>query len=286
MSEEEVGVAGASSETKPLAGLPGADRTLLARAPLELAIVEVRFSGATELPADAGLRVRDRLAEAGLALTRLEPRQTQKINLVPGAPPSIEMGTSGWMLANSDGTVQATVLPESAVFQTATYHRWSLTMRPSVEAVLTAVGDLISPAVSLRIGLRYVNRFVDAAARSVSAWDGRINERFLGPACHPDLGQLVRGCQQQVDLSFSDTQGALLRHGPFVDEGAGRSVSYLLDIDCYDTTPSDFVVAELVERAEVLNRTAASLFQAVITEEYRRALQDGSESEDLAEVNL
>ena len=205
MSEKEVGVAQAPTETKPLAGLPGADRTLLARAPLELAIVEVRFSGAAELPPDAGLRLRERLGEAGLPLTRLEPRQTQKINLVPGAPPNVEVGNSGWMLANPEGTVQATVLSESAVFQTATYQRWSVTMRPSVEAVLTAVGDLISPVVSLRIGLRYVNRFVDPTAFSVSAWDGRINERFLGPACHPDLGPLVRGYQQQVDLSFSET---------------------------------------------------------------------------------
>jgi uncharacterized protein (TIGR04255 family) len=268
-----MGVAEAPSETQPLAGLPGADRKLLARAPLELAIVEVRFAGASELPSDAGLRVRDRLGEAGLSLTRLEPRQTQRINLSPGVPPSVEVGTSGWLLANSDGSVQTTVLPESAVFQTTTYHRWSVTMRPSVEAVLSAVGDLISPAVVIRIGLRYVNRFTDPEASNVSAWAGRIDERFLGPALHPNLGQLVRGCQQQVDLSFSDTQGAILRHGPFVDEGSGRSVSYLLDIDCYDTTPSRFVVAELTERAEVLNRTAASLFQAVITEDYRHQLQ-------------
>jgi uncharacterized protein (TIGR04255 family) len=285
MSKEEVGVAEAPSETRPLAGLPGADRTLLARAPLELAIVEVRFAGASELPADAGLRVRDRLEAAGLPLTRLEPRQTQRISLVPGAAPSVEAGTSGWLLASPDGAVQATILPESAVFQTATYHRWSITMRPSVEAVLGAVGELISPAVVLRIGLRYVNRFVDPGATSVSAWAGRIDERFLGPACHPNLGQLVRGCQQQVDLSFSDTQGAILRHGPFVDDGIGRSMSYLLDIDCYDTTASDFVVAELLERAEVLNRTAASLFQAVITEDYRHELQaDAPASAEPAEV--
>ena len=279
MSVDEEGEARPASETQPLAGLPGADRTLLARAPLELAIVEVRFAGASELPSDAGLRIRDLLEEAGLFLSRLEPRQTQRINLTPGAPPSVEVGTSGWLLANPDGTVQATVLPESAVFQTATYHRWSVSMRPSVEAVLSAVAELISPAVAIRIGLRYVNRFIDPEASSVAAWAGRIDECFLGPARHPNLGQLVRGCQQQVDLSFSDAQGAILRHGPFLDEGTGRSVSYLLDIDCYDTTPSRFVVAELGERAEVLNRTAASLFQSVITEDYRRELQaDNSEA--------
>lgn len=262
-------------ESRPLAGLPGADRSLLARAPLELAIVEVRFAGARELPADAGLRMRERLEAAGLYLTRLEPRQTQRVNMAPGAAPTVEVGTSGWLLASPDGTVQATLLPEAAVFQTATYHRWSVSMRPSLETVLSTVSELAAPPVVIRIGLRYVNRFVDSDATTVAVWKGRIDDRFLGPICHPHLGDLVRGAQQQVEIAFSDSQGAIVRHGPFVDETSGRSVSYLLDIDCYDSTPSNFDVTELADRAEVLNRTAASLFQSVITEDYRYQLQSG-----------
>lgn len=266
-------------ETRPLAGLPGADRTLLARAPLELAIVEVRFAGARNLPDDAGLQIRGRLGAAGLHLTRLEPRQTQRVNLTAGMP-SVEVGTNGWLLANPDGTTQVTFLPEAAVFQTATYHRWSVSMRPSLEAVLATVRELVTPPVVIRIGLRYVNRFVDPAAVTVAAWKRRIDERFLGPICHAHLGQLVKGSQQQVDLTFSDNQGAILRHGPFVDERSSRSMSYLLDIDCYDNTPSSFNVSELADRAEALNRTAASLFQLVITEEYRHQLQSGGQTDD------
>jgi uncharacterized protein (TIGR04255 family) len=226
--------------------------------------------------------MRERLDAAGLHLTRLEPRQTQRVSLTPGVAPTVEVGTNGWLLANADGTIQATLLPEAAVFQTATYHRWSVSMRPSLEAVLAAVGDLAAPPVVIRIGLRYVNRFVDPAATTVAAWKGRIDDRFLGPICHPHLGELVKGSQQQVELAFSDSQGAIVRHGPFIDERSGRSVSYLLDIDCYDGTPSNFDVTELANRAEVLNRTAASLFQSVITEHYRHQLQSDRQTDDEA----
>ena len=69
MGADDAAVNEEHEETRPLAGLPGADRTLLARAPLELAIVEVRFAGVRNLPDDAGLQMRERLGAAGLHLT-------------------------------------------------------------------------------------------------------------------------------------------------------------------------------------------------------------------------
>lgn len=282
MSSDDEVLGEEREETRPLAGLPGADRTLLAQAPLELAIAEVRFAGAPSLPDDAGLQMRERLGAAGLHLAHLEPRQTQRVNLTPGVAATIDVVSKGWLLANPDGTIQVTLFPEAAVLQTATYHRWSVSMRPSLEAVLESVDELATPRVVIRIGLRYVNRFVDPAAAAVAAWKGRIDERFLGPICHSHLGDLVKGSQQQVDLAFSDNQGAILRHGPFIDERSARSVSYLLDIDCYDSTPSSFNVAELADRAEVLNRTAASLFQSVITEDYRHQLQSDGQTDEEA----
>ena len=275
-------------ETRPLAGQPGADRTLLARPPLELAIAEIRFAGTKgELPTDAGLRLRDRLQQAGLATSRLEPRQTQRVNftMAPGVPPSVEVGTSGWLVANTDASTQVTLLPEAAVFQTAHYHRWSVTMRPPIEALLSAVAELVSPALVIRVGLRYVNRLVDEQARTVAAWVGRVAPSFLGPVGHQELGPLITAAQQQVDLAFSETQGAIVRHGPFRDESRSRSVSYLLDIDCFDSTPSRFEVREISERAEVLNRTAARVFQYVLTDEYRRQLQTDGNGEQIEAVH-
>jgi uncharacterized protein (TIGR04255 family) len=64
-----------------------------------------------------------------------------------------------------------------------------------------------------------------------------------------------------------------MRHGPFVDPANGGALSYLLDIDVFDTEPSRFDPMNLIERIEVLNRTAASLFQLVLTSEYLNELQ-------------
>ena len=282
MGADDAGVNEDLEETEPLANLPGGDRTLLSRAPLELAIVEVRFAPPRRLPDDAGLQLHERLQAAGLQVALLASRQTQRIAVTPGAGTDVGVDGNGWLLSNRDGTIQVTLLPEAAVFQTSIYHRWSVSMRPSLEAVLVAVDELASPPIVIRIGLRYVNRFVDPAAATVAAWKGRIDERFLGPICHLHLGGLVKGSQQQVELAFSDTQGAILRHGPFIDDRSSRSMSYLLDIDCYDSTPSSFDVTELANRTEVLNRTAASLFRSVITEDYRHQLQSDGQTDNEA----
>jgi uncharacterized protein (TIGR04255 family) len=274
-----------TEETRPLAGLPGADRTLLAHPPLELAVAEFRLtSGDGELSPDFGLRFKERLAELGLVLARMEPIQQQRLSLNVqagvAATPQVETGTHGWLLVSADGATQVSLLPEAVVYQTSKYHRWSVTMRPPIEAILVAVSELRKPALVVRIGVRYVNRFVDPAASSAQAWVEHLDEHFLGPLCHPDLGGHVKASQQQVELAFSDTQGARLRHGPFLDATAGGSVSYLVDIDVFDADPLRFDPAHLVERAEVLNRTAATLFQAVLKPEYLRALQGPAGTEE------
>ena len=267
-----------SEESRPLAGLPSADRTLLKFAPLQLAVAEIRLgSEDVEVSAELGLRFKDRLKELGIGFARLEPlqQQTFTLNVQAGVAPAprVDSQSRGWMLHSADGTTQVSLLPQALVLQTSKYHRWSETMRPPLEAVLTAASELRTLSLVVRIGLRYVNRFNDPEARSTQAWIGRLDETFLGPLCHPNLGSHVRAAQQQVELGFSDTQGAVLRHGPFPDVSLGGAVNYLLDIDVYDNEPIRFDPDDIVERIEVLNRTAATLFQAVLKPEYLRELQ-------------
>lgn len=267
-----------SEETGPLAGLPPADRTLLVRPPLELAVLEVRFvADSDDVPAELALQARERLAARGHSYARLERAQEGRveIDMQPGAEPksSVHQLAQGWQLHAADGSGQITLLPGAVVLQTTRYERWSVTMRPTLETLLAVTEDILMPAVVNRIGLRYVNRFVDTDARTPADWVGRIHESLLGAATHPVFDAQVRGAQQQLELSLGDAQGALLRHGPFVDAGAGGAVSYLVDIDVFDNEPVRFDAAALVHRAEVLNRTAASLFQATVTPEYLRTLQ-------------
>jgi uncharacterized protein (TIGR04255 family) len=164
------------------------------------------------------------------------------------------------------------VLPGAVVLQTRRYERWSVTLRPAVFAMLEVVQRHLAPALVARIGLRYVDRFVDNVA-TAATWSGRINSHLLGAVEHPVFGAHVRSAQQQIDLELGPAHGAILRHGPFIDPAVGGATSYLVDIDAFDAESTTFDPQSLTVRAEVLNRTAATLFQSTLTPEFLRELQ-------------
>jgi len=276
-----------SDDTTPLGGLPGADRSLLVRAPIELAVAEVRLlNDGTELPADAGLRLLELLSESGTKFTQLEVAQQNSfsIDFGPGAQPSpqIQKGARGWQVTDESGLVQVTVLPSTLAVQVQgkAYERWSVSLRPLLEVTLASAKQLMAPSAVGRIGLRYVDRFIDDKAIAASAWVGRIRDSLLGPICHDQLAPMIRGAQQQIELALGPSQGAILRHGPFLDQAASGSISYLLDVDVFDARPTTLDVEEVATRAEILNRTAAALFQMWMTPEYLRELQ-GKNSGDI-----
>jgi uncharacterized protein (TIGR04255 family) len=267
-----------NAETRPLGGLPPADRTLLVDPPLELAIVEIRFATSGEdLPAPVALQMRARLGELGFDFARLEQAKQGRVTLElnPGSQPNTHLQelSQGWQLATADNRLHLTFMPGAVVVQTSLYERWSVSLRPVLEAVLTVMHEVLAPELVQRIGLRYVDRFVESSATSAADWKDRIHDSLLGPACHPALGALVLQAQQQVELRLDATHGALLRHGAFQDAAANNAVSYLLDIDVFELEPQLFDVPQLAERTEVLNRTAASLFQLSLTSDYLRTLQ-------------
>lgn len=260
----------------PLGGLPAADHTLLVEPPLELAVAEIRFLGEQQrLDVRTGLAIRDLLDGAGYHFDRLEPVREGHvaIDLEQGAVPTLRQDhVTGWQFTDARGQLQLTAMPNALVVQTTKYERWSSSMRPLLAAALNAVEKTVTPPGTARIGLRYVDRFTDPTARDTSAWRGRICESLLGPLTHPVFGAKVRAAQQQVELDLEPAAGALLRHGPYADAAAAGAVSYLLDIDVFDTSARAFDVEDILDTAQVLNRTAFTLFQSSLTEDYLRRL--------------
>ena len=261
------------TEPGPLGSLPPADPAVLVDPPLELAVAEIRFLEAGPvLGAAAGLALRRGLADAGYDLVRMEAMQHGRfeISLQQGAAPEsrVQGVATGWQLQDVQGQLQVTAMPEALVVQTSRYERWSTSMRPLLESALTVAREVMAPRGVARIGLRYIDRFTDPDARTPEAWRGRIHDSLLGPVCHPVFGPSVASAQQQVELGLEPAAGALLRHGPFVDPAQAGAVSYLLDIDVFDQEPRPFDVAAIVTRAQVLNRTAFSLFQHSFTPKY------------------
>jgi len=264
-------------EVMPFGDLPPADRTLLAKPPLELALVEVRYLPIGDaITAEQMLAIRD-VASSEVQFGRLEPARAEQVQL--SVSPNGEASTSvrnvmeGWQLLSGDGKLSAQVMPEALVVQTLAYERWSISLRRPLQALLAGLAEVLAPPLAQRIGLRYVDRFVDPAATSAQAWRDRIDPHLMGVAGHPVLGGKVLGAQQQLEVTLGPTQAAVLRHGPFRDPGAGGAVSYLLDIDVFDVASAAFNPEAVVAVAERLNRTALSLFQQVLTPTYLRSLQ-------------
>lgn len=269
----------------PLGGLPPATHDLLRNAPLQVAVAEIRWARTVlELDEDRGLELRAAAAAHGLHLARVEPvRQQQvRIDMTPeGLVPTLDAHYAGIRLTAADASVSVTVSQDSLVVQCNAYRRYQDSLAPQIAAAAAAVRDVIGPHLVQRVGLRYVNQLIDAAAVDPQSWRGRVAASFLGPLLHSELGPRVVVAQQQVEMQLDETSGAIVRHGPFKD-AAGDTYAYLLDIDVFDNRSDRFDVDALALVTRALNRSAASLFQQIVSAEWRATM--GPYTDDIIAV--
>jgi uncharacterized protein (TIGR04255 family) len=265
-----------TTQIGPLGGLPPADSTLLAKAPLEAAVIEVRFTGAVAeiSPTDAAA-VRDILAKGtDQDFPTIQPALQQQVQIDIGGQgvPRISERSKGWQIVSANGRSQITLMPDVVIMQINEYQRWRTSMKAPLGILLESLSQLVEPSLVHRIGLRYIDRFQDDGCDSVSSWQGKIDDTLLGPVLNKVFGDMVRGAQQQVEIKLDDHHGALLRHGPVYDE-ASKSVRYLLDTDVFKHSTFEFDVEQVLHAAERLNRTALALFQAAVTDDYLHHLR-------------
>ncbi|MDE8649492.1 TIGR04255 family protein [Rhodococcus qingshengii] len=268
------------AEDIPLGGLPPADPTLLGNAPLEVAVIEIRYTApASEIAPEAAAALRDDLvANTGVDYPSIQPTVQQQMRIDFGANgvSQVAAESRGWQIVSADGSGHITLMPDILIVQINRYERWRTSMKEPLTVLLESLEKLVRPSLVHRIGLRYVDRFHNSGFDSAAAWRGRIDDTLLGPVLNRAFGDSVQGAQQQVEIRLDDHHGALLRHGPVRDDG-GKCVQYLLDTDVFRHSSFTFDVREVVVSAERLNRTALSLFQASVTETYLKELREGGE---------
>ena len=258
--------------------LPDPDTRRLARPPLEAVTLDVRFlADAHSFTPAEGMRIKAFIEEAGWPVERVEPIQqhAMQVQFGPGQTPNPVVSSQGvgWKLVAPGDSWVATAVPGQAVVQATSYEKWESTFRPLAGALLEAIAEVAEPSLRQRIGLRYIDRFVEAGARTPSDWIGRIDRAMLGPLTHDLLGKMVVGAQQQVESALGGSRHALLRHGPFTDGAVHQAISYLLDTDVFDMTSTAFDVEEALATADELNRDALALFQAAICPAYLKELR-------------
>lgn len=259
----------------PLGGLPPADTALLGSAPLEVALIEVRFSGGRTITTDEAVEIRNRLNSATKTdYASIQPTQQQTVQIEFGPSGSNlgqTSGVSGWQIATQDNSRLVGLMPDSAVLQTNRYSRWSESLAAPLAVTLEAIAEFSAPTLSTRVGLRYVDRFRSRDATSPAHWIGRIDSTVLGSLTNPTFGPMVRGSLQQLDLELDSEHRAIVRHGLTQEEE--ERVGYVLDIDVFKQFTSPFDLTDLSQTAQQLNRTALSLFQACVEPGYLASLR-------------
>lgn len=258
--------------TTPLGGLPAAERVILGRHALEVALIEIRFDSTEEaVNAADGLRIGEAIRSSGVDVPGQQPidQQSLTVNVDPtGASHELASHARGWQYASADQSLVVVVLPALLSLQTTRYQRWSASLAPQLEAACLAIASTLKPQIINRVGLRYVNRFVDSEADTPAAWRGRINAALLGVIDHPQIGSRLTGAQQQFEINLGGASGALVRHGVFRDGATHGSFNYLLDLDVFDGQARAFDPSTVLEQATALNRTAMSLFREMVTDDY------------------
>jgi uncharacterized protein (TIGR04255 family) len=261
----------------PFGGLAPADKTLLINPPIEVAIIEVRFSSKrAEISANDALAVRDALASAtGVEFPTIQPTSRKQWNVDFGSEPAVraDQEVRGWQILSTNGRRSVTLMPDSVALQANEYEHWSATLREPLAVLVGLLTSLFGAELIQRVGLRYIDRF-DGAGAQIQSWKGRIADSLLGPLLNEAFGSNVTGSQQEVEIYLEAQRSALLRHGPLLD-AARSATDYLLDIDVFDQQSARFDVDDLLLTADRLNRTSLALFQACLVPAFLIELQGG-----------
>lgn len=250
------------------ADLPLDDREV-ARAPLANVIWQVKF--ASEVKIGDGRAASEFQAALGRDDLRLNPIRSQSIAIQIGAgqPPAglPQQSEDAWRLSSSDGRVAVTLASDAITFETQTYGTWHGNYRPWIAAMLDALETVMSPGVTTRVGLRFVNTAFAAAfeaAPFAGPTDLRefVNDRFLG--FEPEGIEAKVGMTQSRHVLVVDDLNAAISSALINQESGEYGI--LIDIDTYREATTRFAVDELLEVSDELHHLELALFQKVLTE--------------------
>jgi uncharacterized protein (TIGR04255 family) len=253
--------------------LPVPDRTLLATPPLVVTLVQVRFDAReTVASVETGTALLERARVLGLAeMTQI----FNQIVIIPAPEHAPARQPAGWRFVAKDGS-NLTVLADQMTFETPSYRGWDA-FSATWAACLDTLAEVVAPALTTRLGLRYVNRITPAGI--TSAADLRTGElidpAFLGPSVESALSEYVTGAEGKVALTFPDQIDALVQHGVVRE---GDTQVFVLDIDCFRTQGSRFDRGEVLAASNELNQCSLQVFQTVVREPLRNEMKKAETS--------
>jgi uncharacterized protein (TIGR04255 family) len=253
---------------------PNGQHYTLDRPLVELAVFDVRYASEIGAPSlETGFALRKELEDAkGITGWSVDDAEMHELvlELGPKGAQAKESSAHGVRLIHAGRNVEIAIFAGAATVQVQRYERWSVSLRPFIEAALAAVQTVIKPVSRNRVGLRYVNTLRDDIATSHQGWAARIERSLIAAIAEGPFATHVVASQHQLQLVLENGMEATLRHGLLQLPSAGSG--YLLDWDVYDNASELFSATDVLDCAEKLNREAATLFRASLTQAYTAEL--------------
>jgi len=276
------------SELK-LLGLPDVPRVVLKRAPLVLALCQVRFTSMLSVNDPASLATFQRAIQSKYPIAA----QVQEVELVVGVgpnPPEIrqeQRRSPQWQFTDQNDNWKVVLSQDFLALETRTYEHFDDFLTRLREA-LDALVEHIQPTIVTRLGLRYINEIRVNGYDSMT-WHEIIHQDLLGPIA---VSELVENATQvvalqQMSLRYPGDLGINIHHGllpigttiklrPKEQQPIGPF--FLLDFDVFrefslpEAPTMDIKV--ISQHIKVYHQMIYRLFRWSVTEQYISTLQE------------
>lgn len=253
---------------EPFAGEPPAE-VPLARAPLVRVLAQIRFPTIAAIGEPSGIVPFQEQIRVNYPIGDQESIQHFAFNLATAESAKPQSDVI-WRFESVDRAWRVSLSRNFLALETKRY-----TSRKDFIERMTALIDAVernfNPQVTLRVGLRYIDRIEDEAIQHLH---DLIKSDFLG--AQRSFGDAVR--HVWTDAQLNTEEGALItaRWGslppnattdPNVLEPA-KDKSWVLDLDMFTTEQGEFKVAKLAPQLEAFAKRIYAVFRYMVTDKF------------------
>lgn len=246
--------------------LPPVNRVLFDRAPLVLTLAQVRYPAVIRFGEEARLAaLQDDLAKE---YPDARPEQQMSFTVNVSGVQQSQAGPPLWRFSTLDGTWSVVVGQDAVTIEARAYEQIDH-FSERIRQVLNAVEKHLRPTHQRRLGLRYVNEFRHEDGETMETWRGLLNQELLGLSGR--LGENVDHSFHEIRARTED--GVLSIHHGLLRGSSNEALEsvganepfYLLDLDYFDETPTEWNKDEVVRRIRDWNDILYRLFRWSMT---------------------
>lgn len=252
----------------PLGGEPPPE-ICLSHSPLKRVVAQARFSSVLKIENREAVAAFQEEVRSDYPFFEQSMIQQLQIDLSAGAPGFRPLPTTVWRFRSADlGDVLS--LSTDAVTLEAKAYEGRSQFLTQWRRVLGLVQEVFSPQLSLRLGMRYVNRIEGESLSGLTEW---IEDNLIGVA-HPKLRDHVSQALSEANISVEE--GVLLLRWGIL--GANVTIdpnlldplpdkSWILDIDvATNAPPRQFIESDLGAAFMALAGRAYAIFRYAMTD--------------------